>query len=57
MSKDKPEEVKYTQEDFLLELEKLSKKMGYKLNITPELFQQDNGSFSIKIKTEVIPTK
>lgn len=52
----KPEEVKYTQQDFLVELEKLSKRMGYKLNIIPELFQQDNGTFSIKIRTEVIPS-
>ena len=59
--KNKPEKStkkdKYTEQDFLAELEKLSQKMGYKLNVSPELVQQDNGTFSIRIKTEVIPAK
>ena len=46
--KDKP--VEYSPEDFMKAIDDLSNKMGYSLNVSPELFQQDNGTFSIKIK-------
>lgn len=53
----KKEVVTYTPEDFSKALEELSKKMGYRLNIVPDLFQQDNGTFSLRIITTVSPIK
>ena len=55
---DKPKkEKKYTPTDFQKGIDELSKKMGYSLNITPQLVQQDNGTFSIRITTNIIENK
>jgi hypothetical protein len=43
----------YTKQDFLKGIDELCKKMGYKLSIYPTFFQQDNGSFSIRINVDV----
>ena len=50
-------EVVYTPKDFEQALEELSKKMGYKIAVTPSFFAQDNGTFSLKIQTQIVPTK
>ncbi len=50
-------EKKYTPSDFQKALDELGKKMGYGLNITPQLVQQDNGTFSIRIVTSIIKDK
>jgi len=55
---DKPKkEKKYTPTDFQKGIDELSKKMGYSLNITPQLVQQDNGTFSIRITTNITENK
>ena len=53
----KKEEVKYTAEDFNKELDELSKKTGFKIVVEPVFFQQDNGSFSLRIVNHIVPIK
>lgn len=48
---------KYTEKQFLAKLENISKEMGFHLSINPTFFPQDNGTFSIKIVTKVLPNK
>ncbi len=47
-------EIPYTEQDFLNDYNKLSKEKGFHFNFFPSFYQQDNGSFSIKINLEVI---
>jgi hypothetical protein len=58
LKKEKVKEIektnKYSADDFLKAFNKLSDEMGYGLNYSPEFFQQDNGSFSIKIIVQVV---
>lgn len=49
MSETKEKVIEYSPEEFLKEIDNLGLKMGYRLNVSPQLFQQDNGTFSIKI--------
>ena len=52
--KEKSPDKKYSPEDFTKALEELSKEMGYILNFSPQFFQQDNGTFSLKIVVNVV---
>ncbi len=54
MAKPKIEPVKYSKKDFIEALDAVSNKMGYSLNMCPVFFQQDNGTFSVKINVEAI---
>ena len=54
MNEDKNKTPEFSPQDFTKALGELSDKMGYQLNYSPHFFQQDNGSFSIKIVVNVI---
>lgn len=51
-----PTPRKYTVQEFATALEKLCVEMGFTIDSTPTLFQQDNGSFSIKVVHRFIPS-
>jgi len=53
MNEDKNNTPAFSQQDFIKALGELSDKMGYQLNYSPHFFQQDNGSFSVKIVVSV----
>ena len=53
-TKETNQEKKYSPQEFLKAIDKLSGEMGYGLNYSPEFFQQDNGTFSLRIVVSVI---
>ena len=53
----KEEPKKYTAKDFNKELDELSRKTGFKIVVEPVFFQQDNGSFSLRIVNHIVPIK
>lgn len=47
------EEMRPTPEEFMRDYAALCQRMGYRINIVPVWFQQDNGRFSLEIQTRV----